>query len=131
MVTTAGALLTILFGLISLMTRDRVDIPHDARPWLYVSLSSFVIAVAFGLAANRPSRYLAATTAGLSSVIRDSHRHTAFGAHVRVAKTQLRVLQAYSKANRRKSMSVTAGIAAVFVAVLSLAVVVAHLIAAN
>jgi len=130
LVTTSGALLTVVFGLISLIARDdSLVIPSDARPWLYASLAAFVIAAVGGLVANAPMRYRAPTPAALRAAISGSHKHSAFSAHVRIAKSQTTALESYWLTNRWKSRSVTAAIAAQVVAVAALAVVIAYVVA--
>ena len=130
-VTTSGALLTIIFGLVSLVARDGgFAIPLDARPFLYLSLLAFTCATLFGLAANYPLEYLEVTPDGLRKTISGSNVNSEYFGQVTVAKTQVRTLESYWRKNKWKARLVAFGIGAEFVAIGSLAAVVAYLVAA-
>jgi hypothetical protein len=132
-VTTSGTLLTIIFGLVALVTREQAFvIPTGARVFLYVSLVLFVVAAGLGLYANKPSEsYDTLAPDGLRKVIDDSNHHSEFGAHVRIAKAQVAVLESYLPANRRLAELVGFAILVELVAAASLAGVAAYLIAAQ
>jgi uncharacterized membrane protein len=56
-VTTAGTLVTLLFGLAALSTTTTKNLGAAERAWLAGALGCFVIAAAFALATNFPRKY--------------------------------------------------------------------------
>jgi hypothetical protein len=58
-VTTAGTLVTLLFGLAALSTTAKNDVPlgGEEKVWLAVSLGLFVLAAVLALATNFPIKY--------------------------------------------------------------------------
>ena len=130
-VTTSGALLTVIFGLVSLAARgEGFAISEDAKAFLYLALLALVVAVASGLASSFPIPLRSVQAGSLRSAVAESGKQTGFVSQVSVAKTQLRAVESYVARLRWKARLVAIAIIAEFVAIASLAAVVAHLVSA-
>jgi hypothetical protein len=107
-VTTAGALVTLLFGLAAIATRVGRGIPfeHEEKLWLVASLVLFVLSALSALATNFPlPGYESASTEGLRRRLTEEPANDAEGAHRDIALTQIDVLIAAKAKNKLKGRS--------------------------
>ena len=132
-VSTSGALITALFGIIALLTeRNDFRIPDAATIPLYISLALFVIATLGGLLVNQPIKVRglvpdgpADGAIGLDQIICDGWANTPAVARRRVALTRAVILGTYQSKNAVKARILIFAILAEAVAVLALAAAVA------
>ena len=101
-ITSSGALATLLFGLAALSTtRDATfALPQSAGDLLVVSLGCFVVAATFALAANIPLRYQAVRPASIRGRLNESPVRSVTSASRDVALTRLNVLESAKIATR-------------------------------
>jgi hypothetical protein len=128
-VTTAGVLVTVLFGLSAVVTkRGDFHLPSAAAPWLYAALGLFVVAAAGGLVAALPYVYKAPRTEALDRLVREKWDNSAWAARRKVALAQIDLIAVYRRNNRRKAIFLGGGILAELLAMAMLAVTVGLLI---
>ena len=125
-ITTSGVLVTLLFGLGSVITqRNGYALPNASVPWLYVSLGAFVAAALTALVVSVPLRYRAPTVPALNKLLTEPRwGDSPADAVKRIAATHVVVLAAYRKGNSLKAWALLAAISSEVVAVLCLAVAV-------
>ncbi|MGA2514839.1 MAG: hypothetical protein ABSG37_14695 [Candidatus Limnocylindrales bacterium] len=69
-ITTSGALVTLLFGLSALATKNQAYVLPDPARWtLILVVALFLVASVLGLMTNVPLDYFEPTTQGLSSLV--------------------------------------------------------------
>jgi hypothetical protein len=110
-ITTSGALVTLLFGLTALTTKraQTFDIPHLAASFLVVALVFFVLAAVSALVTNVPRSYQGVTVDSLRSAVKSRWDDTEEVASRKVALTQLDVLAAAKKVNTEKGYALITG----------------------
>jgi hypothetical protein len=110
-ITTAGALVTLLFGLAALSTNQETFVlPDTSKVLLLVALGFFVIAIAAALATNVPLVYQNVTPQGLSQAVQTRWSETPSAARKTVAKTQLKVVLSARTVNGVKAWLLFAAI---------------------
>ena len=129
-VTTSGTLVTLLFGLIGVITAAKnLSFPTAAHGYLVAAVILFAIAVGVGLAANLPFFYEEAEpTANQLSAIWD---YTEPGAQAFVIATRLKILSSYRHANAVKGWLVLGGGLVQLAAVVMLVLAILSIIGKN
>jgi hypothetical protein len=117
-VTTAGALATLLFALTAgLTTAAGFRLPGSAKLPLVLALSAFVVAAGLGLATNVPLRYRGPTSAALGNLCNPNYWDGAAAlGQRRVAEVQVS-LQSARDANAYKVVLLLAAIGCELVAI--------------
>ena len=102
-VTTSGTLVTLLFGLVSVLTKDSsFHLPRPSRLWLSVSLPLFIASVVLALAVNVPFSYRDFLIAGLKKQLPSEWHGGKDEAEGRVAETRLEILEHNQRINNFK-----------------------------
>jgi len=101
-ITTSGALVTLLFGLVAVVTgATNFKLPETSRDWLIAAVLLFVIAAGLGiLTANIPVPYGQATFQ--ADQLQQVWSHPAFAARENVAKAQLELIPVTTRRNDLK-----------------------------
>jgi multisubunit Na+/H+ antiporter MnhB subunit len=111
-ITTAGALVTLLFAISSVVWKPQASsLPGVAKAMFLVALVLFLIAAVFGLATNWPTRYSAISDEELQKRIQDRETwldSAAAGAQT-VGLTLMRLLVEMRDKNQRKARLLSAG----------------------
>ena len=112
-ITTSGALVTLLFGLTTLTTKrgPTYDIPNWAASCLIVALGLFILAAVSAIVTNVPRSYQGVTVDALRAAVKGRRweEDTEAEASKMVALTQLTVLEAAKKVNTQKGRFLIAG----------------------
>jgi hypothetical protein len=129
-VTTSGALVTLLFGLVAVLT-DVTDfaLPNAARPWLYSALGLFFLAALGALLTNAPLRYVTVKPEDLREAARTRWEDSAKAAHRKVFITRVNVMADTKRKNDLKGRVLLAAMAAEVLAVGSVGMAVRLVIA--
>jgi hypothetical protein len=130
-ITTSGTLVTLLFGLAALSTKQAATfaLPGSSKAFLVTALPFFVLAIAAGLGANVPWVYRNVTPAGLRATVDDKWGDTPSVARKRVARTQIDVLEDARKVNGVKAWIVFGAIACELVALVLVGIAVGIVVA--
>jgi hypothetical protein len=122
-ITTSGALVSLLFGLVGLLTgAEHYELPDGAHPWLYAAMIAFVIAAVAGIVTNVPVFYSGVKTSDLQKAVKGSiWGDTPDDAERRVAATNVKVLATAKSRNTFKGFVLLAAIVFEVLAVLFLA----------
>jgi hypothetical protein len=103
-VTTAGALATLLFALAALSTKSQTFVlPHAAQVWLRWALISFVVAAVFALMTNVPMRYDAVTADAIRGRLLATPMKDKAAAEKDIALTRVKALRDAKSKNGRKA----------------------------
>jgi hypothetical protein len=118
-ITTSGALVTLLFGLAALSTKNATtfDLPTAASTFLTVALVFFVLAASSAIITNLPRHYQGVTVDGLRAAVKDRWDDSEAVASRMVALTQLNVLASAKDVNGQKGMALIAGMVLEIIAV--------------
>ena len=118
-ISTSGALATLLFGLTALtVAREATyDIPGTAATFLLFALAFFVLAGICGLVTNLPRGYEATTVEGLRKGVSERWGDDEATASKRVARTRLTVLASAKAVNKQKGYLLVAGMVSEIIAV--------------
>jgi hypothetical protein len=110
-ITTSGALVTLLFGLTALTTKRAAtfDIPKWAASCLIVALAFFVLAAVSAIFTNLPRSYQGVTADALRDAVKNRWDDTEEVASRMVALTQLKVLASAKEVNTGKGRFLIAG----------------------
>jgi hypothetical protein len=129
-ITTSGALVTLLFGLTALtVAREATyDIPGTAATFLLFALGFFLLAAVSGLLTNLPRGYEATTVEGLREGVRNRWGDDEATASRRVAHTRLNVLASAKSVNKQKGYLLVAGMVLEIIAVTLVAVAMAFVL---
>lgn len=130
-VTTSGILVTLLFGLASVVTsRKNYTLPAAARPALVAALAAFVVAAALALIVNFPFKYRASSAEDLERIRkdRDLWREADWISARRIAGTRIEMIASYKKRNKAKAFLLMTSIAVEVSAILALAIAVAIIV---
>jgi hypothetical protein len=108
-ITTSGALTTLLLGLAALAEGDgsRVAVPEDAGGWIVAALVSFGLAALFAVLTNIPLGHRGADIANLRGLI-DADEDTEAVARRAVVDTRLDVLASADSTNGWKAWALLA-----------------------
>jgi hypothetical protein len=118
LITTSGALVTLLFGLTALASeREGFVLPTTARVLLIVALVFFVIAGLAALVTNIPLSYEGVTTDALRGAVKERWTDSEAVASEMTALTRITVLESARRRNNVKAVALFAGMACEIVAV--------------
>lgn len=118
-ITTSGTLVTLLFAVIGLATREAqtYSLSHDARWWLIAAVALLVGAALFGLATNIPTnRYRNVDPKELTTLIDRNWSEDAWSASGRVSRTRVGIYEAAKDANELKAKLLITAVASEAVA---------------
>jgi hypothetical protein len=127
-VTSSGTLVTLLFGLVALLTKGAsYRLPTKTHGWLATSLTLFVIAAVLGVFTNLPLRY---TNVDFDDpdVLLDRWEDTPADARLRISATRLDEFKRAQRLNRGKAWLLVCAMAAEVGATLPLAVAIAFVL---
>jgi hypothetical protein len=124
-ISTSGALVTLLFGLAALVT-ERKDfvLSGSARTMLFVALGFFVVASLLAIATNAPLRYLGVNADDLRRAVEQLWGDTRSDAEQRISATQVKVLAETKRLNNLKGKILIAAMCGEVLAVLFVALAV-------
>lgn len=129
-VTTSGALVTLLFALAAIQTsRKGFVLPADARVWLEWALVIFVLAAILAVATNMPLPYKTARPSDLQSAIEEFWGDQADEATQMTSATRVAFLERAQLINQVKGYLLLSAFVAEVVAVALLAVAVTKVMA--
>ncbi len=105
-ITTSGTLVTLLFALAALSTKenDTFVLPANARTWLSAGLTLFVLAAILAVLTNVPLRYQAVTADGVKKRLNESPVRDATEAAKDIALTRVKVLRDAKRKNGLKGL---------------------------
>ncbi len=112
-VTTAGALVTLLFGLTALSTKAQptYHLPHSARYFLAAALVLFLLAALAALGTNVPLSYQAVTADAIRGRLKEVSVRSADAAELDIALTRVKTLRDAKKKNGLKGWMLFAAMA--------------------
>jgi hypothetical protein len=118
-ITTAGTLVSLLFGLAAVVTSQKgFKVSDSARGLLLVGVGFFFVAAVAGLVANIPLRYREVDPASLRALVVPEHWDAPLSPGERnAASARLEVLERAQRANELKGRLVLVAFAAEVVAV--------------
>lgn len=94
-ITTSGALATLLFGVAALAKKSQRDflLPTASHEWIKWALILFTSAAVFAILTNAPFRYQSASVDGLAKLLEESWNDTDVVAEKEVAENRITVLR--------------------------------------
>jgi hypothetical protein len=118
-ITTSGALVTLLFGLTALTVKREAtfDLPGTAAVFLAAALVFFVLAALSALVTNLPRSYEGVTVDALRAAVRDRWDDSEATASRKVALTRLTVLASAKTVNNQKGLALLGGMVSEIIAV--------------
>jgi hypothetical protein len=118
-ITTSGALVTLLFGLTALSVRpdSRFVIPGVAAALLVVALAFFVLAALFAIVTNLPRSYEGVTVDALRGAVNSRWEDDEVTASRMIALTQLKVLASAKAMNNQKGLALALAMSSEIIAV--------------
>ena len=125
-ITTSGALATLLFGLVAVFTKaENFSLPSAASAALAVALVAFTVAAIAALLTNIPMAYVAPMIGDPEKDFWPHWEKGAGDAMQRVAGTRLKVVKSAQDTNGRKARRLFVALCAEVMAVIAVAVAVA------
>ena len=123
-ISTSGVLVTLLFGLVAVVTGAKdFKLPEASRPWLIAAIVLFVVATGLGIVtANVPVPYGSATFQACQ--LEQAWSQPVSAARANVAKAQLALIPIASRKNDLKVKLVISATLAELLALVALAVAV-------
>lgn len=125
-VSTSGTLVTLLFGLASLVTADEsFELSSSARCWLQVAVGLFLCAAVLALGVGLPWRvygYAPVDEADVKSRLEDNKLRSELDAHRDIAFAQINALEAAKAANSRKGRVLFSAVAVECAAIVAVGV---------
>jgi hypothetical protein len=130
-ITTSGVLVTLLFGLAALSTKERQTfvLPGASRVLLLVALGFFVLAIGAALATNVPLIYRNVTPEALTGAVNGRWSESPSAARRKVAYTRIDVLKSARSVNTVKAWILFGAMACELCALVIVAVAVGLVIA--
>jgi hypothetical protein len=121
-ITTSGALVTLLLALAALVTREQTfTLPDAARDSLSLAVAAFVLAALLAIATSAPQRARVTEPAELAELLPALWDRSPDYALKKATATRLEQLETTQTANDRKAFALLAAVAAQVVAVMLLA----------
>ncbi len=118
LVSTSGALVTLLFGLTAFaVEREGFVLPTSGRVLLVVALGFFVVAALAAIVTNIPLSYQGVTTDSLRGAVRNRWGDSEAVATQMTSFTRIDVLESAKRRNNLKSVALFAGMVCEIVAV--------------
>jgi hypothetical protein len=128
-ITTAGTLVTLLFGLVAVLTKvDKFELPRAAHGPLAVALILFIVAVVLGIMSNIPLPYKNVDPAGLDQLFDLCWDEPEEDARLRIAVTHATIFRRAQTINKIKSRLVVGGQVFELGAVIALALAIGEVI---
>jgi hypothetical protein len=129
-ITTSGALVTLLFGLTALSVKGEstFEIPTLSATFLTVGLVFFVVAAVLALLTNIPRSYESVTVDSLWRAVADRWGDTEATASAMVAKTRLKEIRTAKTINREKGYLLSASMVCEILAVALVAAAMAKIV---
>jgi hypothetical protein len=129
-ITTSGALVTLLFALAALSTKEAQTfvLPDSARSWLNVALVLFVLAAVAALATNVPLSYQAVDAAAIKDRLKAVPVKGADEATKDIALTRVKALRDAKLKNSIKGWLLFAGMGFEMLAVGCVALAISHVL---
>ena len=117
-VTTSGALVTLLFGLTTLaVERESFTLPGASRALLVGALVFFVVAAVAAIVTNMPLFYEGVTPNALRSAVKERWDDSEAVATQMTSLTRIKVLESSRRRNNIKAIALFAGMVSEIVAV--------------
>ena len=129
-ITTSGTLVTLLFALVAVVTKDETfDLASSARWGLYLALCLFVLAAIVGLITNMPRRYDEANVEDLAGLIKEDYwaGSASIGSR-RSSEVRVKVLRSARETHKTKAYLLQAALALEVAAVAALATAVVQIL---
>jgi hypothetical protein len=124
-ITTSGALVTLLFGLVSLITKSQTfALPKAAHGPIGIAIGFFVCAAILGLLTNIPLFYMTVDPKGLQAIIDRRWQERKASAELRVAATQQKLIERAQSVNSIKAWILVAAMSLEVCAVLLIGIAV-------
>ena len=113
-VTTAGTLVSLLFGLAAVVTTAKqFSVPGATRAWLTVAAGGFLLAAVTAIAINWPRRYQEAAVEGLRRLVQPTTwKGPNDPAARRVTELRVEILLSARRVNRQKARLLTLALVA-------------------
>jgi hypothetical protein len=129
-ITTSGTLVTLLFGLAALSTKEAqtFTLPGGSKTFLVIALIFFVIAIIAALCTNVPWVYKNVTPEGLRSMVHDHWGDDEPTGRRKVAYTQIAAITSARSVNGVKAWILLGAIASELLALVSVAIAVSIVI---
>jgi hypothetical protein len=128
-ISTSGALVTLLFGLAAFVTEKKgFALPGAARTLLFVALAFFLVAAVLAIATNAPLRYLGVRTDDLRRAVEQLWDDSRVEAEQRISATRVKVLAETKRLNNVKGKVLVAAMCAQVFAVLFVALAVGEIL---
>jgi hypothetical protein len=129
-ITTSGALVTLLFALAALSTKESQTfvLPGPSREWLSDALVLFFLAAVAALVTNVPLSYEAAEADAIRARLKESPVRDADEAAKDIALTRVKALRSAKTKNGIKGWALFAGIAFEMAAVGCVAAAISHVL---
>jgi hypothetical protein len=111
-ITTSGALVTVLFALAALSTKeaDTFVLPHAARTWLFIGLGLFFFSAVAALLTNAPFIYQAVDAESVRERLREDPPRKSDAAIKDIAYTRIDALESAKAKNSIKGWALAAAI---------------------
>jgi hypothetical protein len=111
--TTSGALVTLLFALAALSTKESQTfvLPDSARRWLDAALILFFLAAVAALVTNLPLSYEAVEASAIRARLKESPVRDADKAATDIALTRVKALESAKSKNTAKGRALFVGLA--------------------
>ncbi len=117
-VTTSGALVTLLFGLTTLaVERESFTLPEASRALLVAAVVFFVIAAVAAIVTNMPLSYEGVTPSALLGAVKERWNDSEALATQMTSLTRIKVLESARRRNNIKAIALFAGMVSEIVAV--------------
>jgi nitrate reductase NapE component len=117
-VTTSGALVTLLFGLTTLaVEREAFTLPGASRALLVVAIVFFVVAAVAAIVTNMPLSYEGVTPSALREAVKNRWEDSEATAAEMTSLTRIKVLESARRRNNIKAIALFAGMVSEIVAV--------------
>ena len=122
-ITSSGVLVSLLFGLVALLTGSKgYELPDGSEPLLFASMVAFVIAAVAAIITNAPLFYSGVKTADLEATVKGPiWNDSPEDAEKRIAATDVKVLATAKSRNTFKGFALLAAVIAQIYAVSLLA----------
>lgn len=128
-ITTSGALVALLFGLVAVLTEaENFDLPQQSRGPLWLALILFTGAAVLALLTNLPLRYANVDPQGIKKTVDDYVERPKSDAFTRIAVVRVEMYRSAKRANEVKARALFAAMVLEVAAVVSLAIAVGEII---
>jgi len=120
---------TLLLGVAALITsRKGYTLPGVAKPWIYASMGTFVLAAVLGVLTNRPVWLQAPTAKSLFNLARHSWDDDGVTAEKKIYATRVKMIARYRKTNAKQAKLLSYAVGLEMLAILLMAVAVSFIV---